>query len=52
MASKIVGEAKVIACSWNDIKEQITPERYILQQITVVLLLWGTAIKNFEKRKI
>ena len=26
MASKIEGKAKVIACSWNDIKGQITPE--------------------------
>ena len=26
MASKIEGKAKVIACSWNDIKVQITPE--------------------------
>ena len=26
MASKTEGKAKVIACSWNDIKGQITPE--------------------------
>ena len=26
MASKIERKAKVIACSWNDIKGQITPE--------------------------
>ena len=39
MASKIEGEAKVIACSWNDIKGQITPESYILHQTRVVLLL-------------
>ena len=26
MASKIEGNRKVIACSWNDIKGQITPE--------------------------
>ena len=37
MPSKIEGKAKVIACSWNDIKGQITSE---------------TSIKNFEKRKI
>ena len=28
MASKIEGKAKVIACSWNDIKGQITPGTY------------------------
>ena len=28
MASKTEGKAKVIACSWNDIKGQITPEIY------------------------
>ena len=39
MASKIEGKAKVIACTWNDIKDQITQESYILQQRTVVLLL-------------
>ena len=39
MASKIEGKAKVIACTWNDIKGQITPESCILQQRTVVLLL-------------
>ena len=26
MASKTEGKAEVIACSWNDIKGQITPE--------------------------
>ena len=26
MASKIEGKAKFIACSWNDIRGQITPE--------------------------
>ena len=26
MASKTEGKAKVIACNWNDIKGQITPE--------------------------
>ena len=39
MASKREGKAKVIACSWNDIKGQITPESYILQQRTVFVLL-------------
>ena len=28
MVSKIERKAKVIACSWNDIKVQITPESY------------------------
>ena len=28
MASKTEGKAKVIACSWNDIKRQITPESW------------------------
>ena len=28
MASKTEGKAKVIACRWNDIKGQITPEIY------------------------
>ena len=28
LASKIEGKAKVIACSWNDIKGQITPESF------------------------
>ena len=39
MASTIEGKAKVIACTWNDIKGQITQESYILQQRTVVSLL-------------
>ena len=29
MASKTEGKAKVIACSWNDIKGQITPENLL-----------------------
>ena len=28
MASKIEGKEKVIACSWNDVKGQISPESY------------------------
>ena len=55
------GKAKVTACSWNDYSRllQITPDYSrllqkvnILQQRTVVLLLWRTSIKNLEKRKI
>ena len=34
------------------IKGQLTPESYILQQRAVVLLLYRTSIKNFEKRRI
>ena len=35
MASKIEGKEKVIACSWNDILQEVN----ILQQRKVVLLL-------------
>ena len=49
MASKTEGKAEVIACSWNDTKGQ---KVNILQQRTVVLLLWRTSIKNLEKRNI
>ena len=39
MASKIESKAKVIACSWNDIKVQITPESYYSKAKNIVLLL-------------
>ena len=39
MASKKEGKTKVIACSWNDIKGQITPEYNILKLRIVVLPL-------------
>ena len=44
MASKIEGKAKVIACSWNDIKGQITPE----SQYSKAKNSWFTAIKNVD----
>ena len=42
MASNIEGKAKVIACSWNDIKVQITPESYYSKNSCF------TAIKNLD----
>ena len=44
MASKTEGKAKVIACSWNDIKGQITPESYY----STAKSSFFTAIKNFD----
>ena len=44
MASKIEGKAKVIACSWNDINRQITPERYYSTAKNSCF----TALKNFD----
>ena len=41
MASKIEGKEKVIACSWNDTKCQITPEKNRKEQLFA-------AIKNFD----
>ena len=46
MASKIESKAKVIACSWNDIKVQITPESYYSK----VKNSCFTAIKNLDKK--
>ena len=45
MASKIEGKAKVIACSWNDINGQITPERYYNSTAKNSCF---TALKNFD----
>ena len=42
MASKIDGKAKVIACSWNDIKGQIIPEYSTAENSCF------TASKNFD----
>ena len=44
MASKAEGKAKVIACSWNDIKGQITPEIYYSTAKNSSF----TAMKNFD----
>ena len=44
MASKMEGKAKVIACSWNDIKGQITPESYYSTAKSSCF----TALKNFD----
>ena len=44
MASKMEGKAKVIACSWNDIKGQITPEIYYSTAKNSSF----TAMKNFD----
>ena len=46
MASKMEGKAKVIAiaCSWNDIKGQITPESYYSTAKNSCF----PAIKNFD----
>ena len=44
MATKIEGKAKVIACSWNDIKVQITPESYYSKAKNSCF----TAIKNLD----
>ena len=42
MASKIEGQAKAIACSWNDIKGQIIPEYSTAEKSCF------TALKNFD----
>ena len=39
MASKIEGKEKVIACSWNDTKCQITPQIYYSTENNSYLLL-------------
>ena len=44
MACKIERKAKVIACSWNDIKVQITPESYYSKAKNSCL----TAITNLD----
>ena len=44
MASKTEGKAKVIACSWNDIKGQITPEIYYSTAKNSSF----TSMKNFD----
>ena len=44
MASKIEGNAKVILCSWNDIKGQITPK----SEYSKAKNSCFTAIKNLD----
>ena len=44
MASKTEGKAKVIVCSWNNIKGQITPDIYHSTAKNSSF----TAMKNFD----
>ena len=44
MASKTEGKKKVIECSWNDIKGQITPESYYSTEKNSCF----TATKDFD----
>ena len=44
MTSKTEGKAEVIACSWKDIKGQITPE----SQYSTAKNSYFTAMKNFD----